>query len=146
MNGDSQPQPTWEELIALVQAQAAENATLKARIAELERRLSLNSGNSGKPPSSNGLKKPPPTRSSREPSGKKSGRQKGHKGETLRQLPSRTASSIIFGLLRGLRHGGDARDERRPQRPPGVRPARAAPARRHRASRPRLPVRRLRRP
>ena len=86
MNGDSQPQPTWEELIALVQAQAAENASLKARIAELERRLGLNSSNSGKPPSSDGLKKPPRTRSSREPSGKKPGGQKGHKGETLRQV------------------------------------------------------------
>jgi transposase len=85
MNGDSQPKPTWEELIALVQAQTAENAALKARIAELERRLGLNSGNSGKPPSSDGLKKPPRTRSSREPSGKKPGGQKGHKGETLRQ-------------------------------------------------------------
>jgi transposase len=86
MNGDSQPKPTWEELIALVQAQAAENATLKARIAELERRLGLDSSNSGKPPSSDGLKKPPRTRSSREPSGKKPGGQKGHKGETLRQV------------------------------------------------------------
>jgi transposase len=85
MNGDSQPKPTWEELIALVQAQAAENAALKERIAELERQLGLNSGNSGKPPSSDGLKKPPRTRSSREPSGKKPGGQKGHKGETLRQ-------------------------------------------------------------
>src|SRR5208337_5315472 len=61
-------------------------AALKARIAELERRLGLNSGNSGKPPSSDGLKKPPRTRSSREPSGKKPGGQKGHKGETLRQV------------------------------------------------------------
>jgi transposase len=86
MNGDSQPKPTWEELIALVQAQASENAALKARIAELERRLGLNSGNSGKPPSSDGLKKPPRTRSSREPSGKKPGGQKGHKGETLVQV------------------------------------------------------------
>lgn len=86
MNGDSQPQPTWEELIALIEAQAAENAALKARIAELERQLGLNSGNSGKPPSSDGLKKPTRTRSSREPSGKKPGGQKGHKGETLRQV------------------------------------------------------------
>jgi transposase len=86
MNGDPQPKPTWEELVGLVQAQAAENAALKARIAELERRLGLNSGNSGKPPSSDGLKKPPRTRSSREPSGKKPGGQKGHKGETLRQV------------------------------------------------------------
>jgi len=86
MNGDSQSEPTREELIALIRAQAAEIAALKARIAELERRLGLDSSNSGKPPSSDGLKKPPRTRSSREPSGKKPGGQKGHKGETLRQV------------------------------------------------------------
>jgi hypothetical protein len=39
-----------DELIALLLAQ-------EARIAELERRLGLNSSNSGKPPSSDGLKK-----------------------------------------------------------------------------------------
>ena len=63
-----------------------ENAALKARVAELERRLGLNSSNSGKPPSSDGLKKPPRTQSLREPSSKKSGGQKGHRGETLRQI------------------------------------------------------------
>jgi len=36
---------------------------LKARIAELERQLGLNSSNSGKPPSTDGLKKPPKTSS-----------------------------------------------------------------------------------
>ena len=74
----------------------AENVALKetitvllARVAELERRLGLNSSNSGKPPSSDGLHKPkrePRTRSLRERSGKPSGGQKGHKGETLRQV------------------------------------------------------------
>jgi Family of unknown function (DUF6444) len=33
-------------------------AVLMARVAELERRLGLNSSNSGKPPSSDGLSKP----------------------------------------------------------------------------------------
>jgi transposase len=88
MNPDteSQREPTREELIALVAAQAAEIAALQARLAELERRLGLNSTNSGKPPSSDGLKKPPRLRSLREPSDKPPGGQHGHKGETLRQV------------------------------------------------------------
>ena len=96
MNPDSPAEPTLAELMAVIQAQAAriaalealvpENAALKARIAELERRLGLNSSNSGKPPSSDGLKKPPRVSSLRKPSDKPSGGQKGHKGETLRQV------------------------------------------------------------
>src|ERR1700693_4997282 len=86
---DSRSGPSQEELIALVAAQAAEIAALKARLAELERRLGLNSSNSGKPPSSDGLKKPPRaarTKSLRGPSDRPSGGQKGHKGETLERV------------------------------------------------------------
>src|SRR5438105_4017128 len=79
MNAESATEQSREELIALV-------AALRAQIAELERRLGLNSSNSGKPPSSDGLKKPARMSSLRERSGKKPGRQKGHKGETLRQV------------------------------------------------------------
>src|SRR5450631_1643210 len=73
------------DLIALLLAQ-------EARIAELERRLGLNSSNSGKPSSSDGLKKPPRVSSLREPSGKKSGGQKGHPGETLRRTETPDAT------------------------------------------------------
>ena len=86
MNADSPAEPSREELIALVAAQAAEIAALKAQIAELERRLGLNSSNSSKPPSSDGLKKSARVSSLRERSGKIPGGQKGHKGETLRQV------------------------------------------------------------
>ena len=85
------------DLIALLLAQkarhAAEMAAMQARIAELERRLGLNSSNSGKPPSSDGLKKPVRVSSLRERSGKKPGGQKGHPGETLRR--TETPDAII---------------------------------------------------
>ena len=69
------------ELEKVVQQQAA-------KIAELEKRLSKNSSNSSKPPSSDGLGKPTHTTSLRENGRRRSGDQKGHKGETLKQLES----------------------------------------------------------
>jgi transposase len=83
MTRESPSDPSKDQLI---EALRGENAALKARIAELERRLGLNSSNSGKPPSSDGLKKPARVSSLRERSGQKPGGQKGHKGETLRQV------------------------------------------------------------
>ena len=68
-------------------------ASLTSRVAELERRLGLNSSNSGKPPSSDGLRKPTRTQSLREKSGKKTGGQPGHPGKTLRQ--TETPDAII---------------------------------------------------
>lgn len=59
--------------------------SLKIQVAELQRRLGLNSSNSSKPPSSDGLKKHPP-QSLRKKGEKKSGGQPGHKGETLMQV------------------------------------------------------------
>lgn len=58
---------------AIIAELRAQNAVLLARVAELERRMGLHSGNSGKPPSSDGLKKPPRTRSLREASGRPPG-------------------------------------------------------------------------
>jgi transposase len=62
-----------------------ENAVLRAENAELRRRLGLNSTNSGKPPSSDGLAKPPPT-SMRGRSGRKPGKQPGGTGTALSQV------------------------------------------------------------
>ena len=73
-----------EELIASLKRQIA---ALEAEVAWLRRQLGQDSSNSSKPPSSDGLKKKPRIASSlRGRSGKPSGGQKGHKGDTLRQV------------------------------------------------------------
>jgi transposase len=74
-----------ETLIAIIlelQRQLREQAAL---IQELRDQLAKNSQNSGKPPSSDGLKKPR-TRSLRKKSGRRSGGQKGHQGHTLKMV------------------------------------------------------------
>lgn len=65
-----------------------ENEALREKIAELERRLGLDSHNSSKPPSSDGLKKKATirTKSLREKGKRPSGGQLGHQGQTLEQV------------------------------------------------------------
>lgn len=79
----------YEQIISTLLTKIAELEKVvkqqAARIADLERRLNKNSSNSSKPPSSDGLSKPPRTSSLRESGKHKSGGQKGHKGETLKQ-------------------------------------------------------------
>jgi transposase len=76
---------TREQLVALVAEQAGVIEVLTARVAELERRLGLNSRNSSRPPSSDGLAKPPP-RSLRKVSGRRPGKQPGAPGAALSQV------------------------------------------------------------
>jgi transposase len=75
------------EIVALIASLQREIEALRAENAELRRRLGLDSSNSSKPPSSDGLgKKPRILGSLRTRSGRPSGGQKGHKGDTLRQI------------------------------------------------------------
>ena len=84
---------TVPELLAVISSQQAQISALSAQVADLERRLGLNSSNSGKPPSSDGLKKPRRTASLRERSGRKPGGQKNHPGSTLAR--SATPDAVI---------------------------------------------------
>lgn len=70
-------------------AVAAVIARLEARITELEERLGSNSGNSSRPPSSDGYAKPradSKKRSLRRASGRKQGGQEGHEGAHLQRV------------------------------------------------------------
>jgi transposase len=72
--------------------------SLVRRIEALEQRLGINSTNSSKPPSSDGLAKPnPKPKSLRERTGKKTGGQEGHTGTTL--SPKENPDVIIIHEL-----------------------------------------------
>ena len=100
VRGSKQQRPSYDELAALVTAQAtvieqqaATIAGLQARVAELEakaadlrRRLGLNSTNSSKPPSTDGPFARPAPRSQRRRSGRKPGGQPGHPGANLERV------------------------------------------------------------
>ncbi len=85
----------WRD--SLIAELRAENAAQSARIAELERRLGLDSSSSGRPPPGDGLAKPTAEelrerqRSRRRKSGRQPGEQRGHACGTLarREVPDR---------------------------------------------------------
>ena len=74
-----------ERMLQQMESLTATVAELNQTIRELREQLNKNSGNSSKPPSSDGLKKPPvkKDKSLREKSGKKQGAQPGHDGVNL---------------------------------------------------------------
>jgi transposase len=74
-----------EAVVGLVRKLTDNFKVLTARMQALEDRLAKNSGNSGKPPSSDGLNKPSP-KSLRKRHGRKSGGQAGHSGHTLKTV------------------------------------------------------------
>jgi len=73
-----------EQLLRLMQQQQSQIDSLTARVKELEARLSQNSRNSSKPPSSDSFGKQ--TRSLRKARGRKRGGQKGHPPALLKQV------------------------------------------------------------
>lgn len=105
VDGEPDSDRTWQELLALIRAQAT-MAGLKARVGDLERQRGLNSSNSDKSPSTNGLTTPQRTRGLREASGRKRWRQKGHNGETL---PFVARMSRSRNLVAGTEVKGHAR-------------------------------------
>lgn len=75
--------PLVEQLVAMVAELRAENEQLRAENAELRRRLGLNSSNSSKPPSSDGLGRPRPRPGKSTSGGRRRGKQPGAPGSTL---------------------------------------------------------------
>lgn len=89
------------ELLAIIEKQQQVIERLTARIEYLEAQLAKNSNNSGKPPSSDGLKKPAP-KSQREKGKHKRGGQPGHKGETLEAVTQ--PDEVVMHALHNCPH------------------------------------------
>jgi transposase len=90
---DFQPGPSYDELAALVEEQAAVIAVLRAEVVELRRRLGMDSTNSSRPPSSDGLARA--RRSSGSSAGKR-GKPHGAPGATARLVddPDETCERV----------------------------------------------------
>ncbi len=99
------PREQLIDIVLLLQEQNKQIAVLEAKVAELERRLGMNSSNSSKPPSSD----PPKTRAGRKGKKKtrrKRGGQKGHKGHHRELVPTEQASRVLQLVPRKCEHCG----------------------------------------
>jgi len=85
-----------EALIAIILEQRDQIALLTQQLKGLQDQVAKNSQNSGKPPSSDGLKKPPP-KSLRKKGRRASGGQKGHEGQTLERVTN--PDHVIYHTL-----------------------------------------------
>lgn len=104
-----------EDLIAIIKTLMAQNKALLERVEQLERQVGLNSSNSSKPPSSEGLGKPVRTKSMRKKAVRSVGGQKGHPGKTLcqKEVPDKVVHhhaavcvhcGIALGKTKGIRY------------------------------------------
>ncbi|MFC6021842.1 DUF6444 domain-containing protein [Plantactinospora solaniradicis] len=123
--------PSYEELLAMLVELRERVDRLEAENVELRRRLGLNSSNSSKPPSSNGLAGPRPQPGESKGSGRRRGKQPGALGSTLELVadpdqvvehrPQRCVNPACgAGLADGREYGRQRRQvvelpERRPQ-------------------------------
>lgn len=101
-------------LVGLVLRLEAEMLQLRAELQGLKDRLALNSRNSGKPPSTDGLAKPAPKpRSLRVRSGRKPGGQPSHPGRSLQPVakPDHTLIHRLELCTCGQCQGGSLRQE-----------------------------------
>ena len=90
---------TIEQLSAEAAAKAEELAKANEEITRLNATINMDSSNSSRPPSQDGLKKPlRPIHNSREKSGRKRGGQKGHPGHRL-GLPENLDELVEQGVV-----------------------------------------------
>jgi transposase len=96
-----------EAILTVIERLETTIRVLSERVVELENQGAKNSRNSGKPPSSDGLRKAP--KSLRTKSGKKAGGQRGHEGTTLKRVVDPDA--VVMHEVGTCEHCGTSLEE-----------------------------------